>query len=103
LDLPFKELLIEDTSWSSEEELWVWNATDTDQLFFDLDNTARFRVAQVSFRRNAAAPPPASKKERLEPAMQITAAMDKEGLGLLTWWPADDEEEGGGEEGGEDG
>jgi len=42
-----KELLIEDTSWSSEEELWVWNATDTDQLFFDLDNTARFRVAQV--------------------------------------------------------
>jgi len=35
--------------------------------------------------------------------MQITAAMDKEGLGLLTWWPADDEEEGGGEEGGEDG
>ena len=56
----------------------------------------------MSFRRNAAAPPPASKKERLEPAMQITAAMDKEGLGLLTWWPADDEE-GGGEEGGEDG
>jgi len=45
------------------------------------------------------APPSLSGAEATdtEPAMRITAAVDKEGLGLLQWWPADDMAEGEGE------
>ena len=29
------------SAWNGEEQLWVWNVTEDDALFFDLDNEAR--------------------------------------------------------------
>lgn len=93
-----KALLQAPSSWSGDEKLWVWNVTESDQLFFDIDNMARFRVMDVSYARQLSAPGPLCVEEE-RPAMSVTAAVDKEGLGLLQWWPG--EEEGGVEEEGD--
>ena len=81
------------STWSEEERLWVWNVTEDDQLFLDLENPARFRVQSVAYRRPAASgtAKPGTQQGDSEPAaMQITAAIDQAGLGLISWWPPDD-------------
>jgi DNA-directed RNA polymerase III subunit RPC8 len=94
------------SSWSEEEQLWVWNVTGDDQLFLDLENPARFRVQSVAYRRPAASAAarapgtPADGAADSEPAaMQITAAVDHPGLGLISWWPPEgDDSDGDGDE-----
>ena len=86
--------LHEFTSWSEEEELFVWNVNGgDDKLYFDLENEARFKVTAVHFRqqssqrldeRGACA---TSNSSEMEPAMKVVASMDVAGLGLLHWWP----------------
>lgn len=103
-------LLQEPSNWSTEESLWVWDVTPTDQLFIDLENELRFRVHHISFRpptnmasaRQAAATAAAARTSgkdaaaesgaTLAPAMQIIAGIDKPGLGLTSWWPPDEDE-----------
>lgn len=103
-------LLQDPARWSSEENLWVWDVTPTDPLFFDLENEVRFRVQKLSYRpptnmasaRQAAATAAAARAQNklpgndsgatLAPAMQIIAGIDKPGLGLTSWWPPDEEE-----------
>ena len=109
-------LLQEPSSWSAEENLWVWGVTATDQLFVDLENECRFRVQHIEYRpptnmasaRQAAATANAAKapgkeapKESgatLAPAMRIVAGIYKPGLGLTSWWPPDEDHDGGEEE-----
>ena len=129
-----KTLLQEPSSWSAEENLWVWNATPDHELFLDLENPVRFRVHQIAFAAQAnqasraagaaivantvtekkhavasrdalgvgaaaastalaakagtpaAAPAPVPP----EPPMRIIAGIDRSGLGLTSWWPADE-------------
>jgi len=88
-------------SWSADEKLWVWNVTESDVLFFDLQNDVRFRVVRVEF-THIMEPPRKDGTDDVLPAMRIIASVDEEGLGLLQWWPGADEEEGE-EEGGEEG
>ena len=45
------QLLPTPSSWSDEESLWMWNIYDDNPLFVDLENQARFRVVQVTYRR----------------------------------------------------
>lgn len=108
-------LLQTPSSWSAEECLWVWDVTPTDRLFFDLENEVRFRVQKIVYRpptnmasaRQAAAIAAAAQTQGkdaakdnvafLPPAMQIIAGIDKPGLGLTNWWPADELEGDGGE------
>mmetsp|Transcript_24385 Transcript_24385/g.58707 ORF Transcript_24385/g.58707 Transcript_24385/m.58707 type:complete len:223 (+) Transcript_24385:13-681(+) len=104
-------LLQDPSRWSADENLWVWDVTPTDPLFFDLENDVRFRVQQIMYRpptnmasaRQAAASAAAAQssskdiveKENgatLAPAMQIIAGVDKPGLGLTSWWPPDQED-----------
>ena len=77
-----KTLLQEPSSWSAEENLWVWDVTSTDQLFVDLENELRFRVQHISYRpptnmasaRQAAATAQAA-QHPLEPAPAAAAAV----------------------------
>ena len=106
-------LLQEPSSWSAEENLWVWDVTSSDQLFVDLENECRFRVQHIEYRpptnmasaRQAAATANAAKAQpggkeapkesgaTLAPAMRIIAGIDKPGLGLMSWWPPDEDED----------
>lgn len=51
IHVPAPRLLQENSSWNAEEKLWVWNVTEEDQLFLDLENPVRFRVEEVVFRQ----------------------------------------------------
>ena len=97
------------SSWSEEEQLWVWNVSEDDQLFLDLENPARFRVSSVAYRRPAASAEArapgtqAAGSGDSEPAaMQITAAIDHPGLGLISWWPPEGDGDGDADGDGED-
>ena len=86
-------MLPDPSSWSDEEQLWVWNVTPEDRLFIDLENKIRFRAAQVSFSHQKTPSGETGLGEVVVPTMIITGALDKSGLGLLSWWPPAEEEE----------
>ena len=50
------------SSWSADEQLWVWDYTDEDRLFLDLDNPVRFRVHKVTYNRPSTSTRPATVK-----------------------------------------
>lgn len=117
-------LLQDPSSWSPDEQLWVWDVTPENQLWLDLDNMVRFRVDDVAYEfpgntassmKVAAAAAAVHKAAAISsasgttaeaaplpvhpPAMKITAGMDRSGLGAIQWWPDDmggyeDEDEG---------
>ena len=43
-------LLQKPSSFSQEEGVWVWNVTEDNDLFLDLENPLRFRVEEVRYR-----------------------------------------------------
>eukprot|EP00933_Yihiella_yeosuensis_P052071 TRINITY_DN50060_c0_g1_i1.p1 TRINITY_DN50060_c0_g1~~TRINITY_DN50060_c0_g1_i1.p1 ORF type:complete len:212 (+),score=45.02 TRINITY_DN50060_c0_g1_i1:100-735(+) len=73
-------------------QMWVWRYEDEEtgdivNYFYEKDQLIRFRVTAVNF------PDPSWPKEkRQEKPLSILGAVDRDGLGLLDWWPQDDEE-----------
>ena len=84
----------EDTEWSESESLWVWKVNGA-ELFYDLENHARFRVVDIEFREQTVRS--ADELEGLarddEPAMKVVATFAEPGLGLVAWWPDPEAEE----------
>eukprot|EP00931_Biecheleriopsis_adriatica_P106031 TRINITY_DN80549_c0_g1_i1.p1 TRINITY_DN80549_c0_g1~~TRINITY_DN80549_c0_g1_i1.p1 ORF type:complete len:201 (-),score=46.28 TRINITY_DN80549_c0_g1_i1:38-640(-) len=69
------------------QKMWVWQYQDEEtgeltNFFYEKDQLIRFRVTAVNF-------PDASwpKERRLEKPMSIVGAVDRDGLGLVSWWP----------------
>mmetsp|Transcript_95529 Transcript_95529/g.169629 ORF Transcript_95529/g.169629 Transcript_95529/m.169629 type:complete len:200 (+) Transcript_95529:89-688(+) len=75
--------------YDSGQGMWVWRFKDeetkeTTNFFYEKDELIRFRVTAVKF-------PDASwpKEMRLKKPMSIVGAVDRDGLGLVSWWPQD--------------
>mmetsp|Transcript_10499 Transcript_10499/g.16794 ORF Transcript_10499/g.16794 Transcript_10499/m.16794 type:complete len:200 (-) Transcript_10499:68-667(-) len=71
------------------QQMWVWRYKDeetreTTNFFYEKEQLIRFRVTAVNF-------PDASwpKEKRQEKPMSITGAVDRDGLGLVDWWPTE--------------
>eukprot|EP00850_Spirogloea_muscicola_P021737 SM000260S09933 [mRNA] locus=s260:152288:154296:+ [translate_table: standard] len=67
---------------NEEEELWVWRFGDN-ELFMDIDEEVRFRVAQVSFVPTPLEPEPGAPPFA---PMRIVGDINADGLGLVSWW-----------------
>eukprot|EP00440_Ansanella_granifera_P000390 gb/GFBE01000422.1/.p1 GENE.gb/GFBE01000422.1/~~gb/GFBE01000422.1/.p1 ORF type:complete len:198 (+),score=52.12 gb/GFBE01000422.1/:1-594(+) len=69
------------------QQMWVWRYIDeetrtTTNFFYEKDEMIRFRVTSVNF------PDPSwTQEKRLAKPMSITGAVDRDGLGLVSWWP----------------
>eukprot|EP00850_Spirogloea_muscicola_P015172 SM000114S24135 [mRNA] locus=s114:165715:167771:- [translate_table: standard] len=66
---------------NEEEELWVWRFGDN-ELFMDIDEEVRFRVAQVSFVPTPLEPEPGAPPFA---PMRIVGDINADGLGLVSW------------------
>eukprot|EP00246_Nothoceros_aenigmaticus_P010384 TRINITY_DN26865_c0_g1_i1.p1 TRINITY_DN26865_c0_g1~~TRINITY_DN26865_c0_g1_i1.p1 ORF type:complete len:188 (-),score=33.61 TRINITY_DN26865_c0_g1_i1:262-825(-) len=64
------------------EKLWYWKYCE-EEMYLDLEDTVRFRVAQVKF-----PPLPLEQAKDAKPfaPMEITADINADGLGPVTWW-----------------
>mmetsp|Transcript_43060 Transcript_43060/g.71584 ORF Transcript_43060/g.71584 Transcript_43060/m.71584 type:complete len:225 (-) Transcript_43060:173-847(-) len=87
-------LLQKPSVWSTEEKVWVWELYADNPLYLDLENLARFRVLQITYRNQQSSSSANKEQGRIgitqdTSAMQITATIDEPGLGLVTWWPDD--------------
>lgn len=47
--VPGPQMLFTNTSWNSDEDVWVWTTNDGVELFFDRNETVRFRVEAETF------------------------------------------------------
>mmetsp|Transcript_54555 Transcript_54555/g.122734 ORF Transcript_54555/g.122734 Transcript_54555/m.122734 type:complete len:207 (+) Transcript_54555:95-715(+) len=73
--------------YDSAYSTWVWqyrghDATESVNFFYKKDELIRFRVTSVLF-PEAKGP----KEARREPPMRIAGAVDRDGLGCISWWP----------------
>eukprot|EP00930_Biecheleria_cincta_P037249 TRINITY_DN25543_c0_g1_i1.p1 TRINITY_DN25543_c0_g1~~TRINITY_DN25543_c0_g1_i1.p1 ORF type:complete len:214 (-),score=57.82 TRINITY_DN25543_c0_g1_i1:45-686(-) len=69
------------------QQMWVWRYHDDEtkevtNFFYEKDELIRFRVTEVQF-------PDASwpQERRQQRPMSISGAVDRDGLGLVCWWP----------------
>ncbi|CAK9069106.1 DNA-directed RNA polymerase III subunit RPC8 (RNA polymerase III subunit C8) (DNA-directed RNA polymerase III subunit H) (RNA polymerase III subunit 22.9 kDa subunit) (RPC22.9) [Durusdinium trenchii] len=67
--------------YDAAQERWVWLYQDEDtkesvNYFYEKDQLIRFRVTHVHF--------PEGKQRK---PMSIVGAVDRDGLGLVEWWP----------------
>eukprot|EP00249_Psilotum_nudum_P019455 c27262_g1_i1 orf=581-1147(+) len=77
-----EHLLQQPSTFDEEEKLWLWNYQGTD-MFMDLEEQVRFRVAQVKY-----PPIPVEQENNAKPfaPMEIIADINADGLGLVSWW-----------------
>lgn len=61
-------LMCDDSTWSEQEQLWVWNVTPEDELWLDLENPVRVRVDTVRFA------PPSNMASAKQAALLLAAA-----------------------------
>lgn len=82
-DILIPEHLLQSPSvFDENEQLWIWRFNEND-MWMDLEEEIRFRVAQVDF------PPLPVEQEKGAPPfapMQILGDINADGLGLLQWW-----------------
>uniref|UniRef100_A0A6V0I3X3 RNA polymerase III subunit Rpc25 domain-containing protein n=1 Tax=Zooxanthella nutricula TaxID=1333877 RepID=A0A6V0I3X3_9DINO len=69
------------------QQMWVWQYRNADTMehinfFYEKDELVRFRVMSVDFPE--ATGPEANKRET---PMKIVGAVDRDGLGCVSWWP----------------
>mmetsp|Transcript_14360 Transcript_14360/g.19384 ORF Transcript_14360/g.19384 Transcript_14360/m.19384 type:complete len:220 (+) Transcript_14360:169-828(+) len=67
--------------------MWVWQyrsqeTMETINFFYRRDELVRFRVTSVEF-----AAPTGPKASRQESPMKVIGAVDRDGLGCVSWWP----------------
>ncbi|KAF8820129.1 Rna polymerase Rpb7, N-terminal domain-containing protein [Cardiosporidium cionae] len=66
-----------------EEERWWWEYEDH-RLYYELNQKIRFQVVEVLFPHNNSFA--AGKQKSYEPPMIINASVEKDGLGMRSWW-----------------
>lgn len=80
----------------SNEDAWVWKTDDGVELFFDRNETVRFRVEAESWTDMAPQQRPGEAEDPddfVKSPYMITASMQQSGLGPLLWWGEGDAEE----------
>lgn len=81
---------------NSAEDAWVWKTDDGVELFFDRNETVRFRVEAETWNDLAPENRPGETHDTEEFSKSpytITASMQQSGLGPLLWWEDGDGEE----------
>jgi len=80
-------------TYDNRQNSWVWRwenpeTRDVVNFFYRKDELIRVRVTQVLF-------PPATgpKDRRRESTMKVVGAVDRDGLGCVSWWPASHHDE----------
>mmetsp|Transcript_35499 Transcript_35499/g.101372 ORF Transcript_35499/g.101372 Transcript_35499/m.101372 type:complete len:289 (+) Transcript_35499:79-945(+) len=73
--------------YDAAHEMWVWQyrsseSFETINFFYKKDELVRFRVTAVHFPE-----PTGPKGPRHHTPMQIVGAVDRDGLGCVSWWP----------------
>jgi len=84
-----EHLLQQPSIFDEKENVWMWNYNGA-ELFMDLDEEVRFRVAQLIYPRI-----PIEQETDAIPCapMEIIGNISASGLGLVSWWAEGDEEE----------
>ncbi|KAF2085684.1 DNA-directed RNA polymerase III 25 kd polypeptide [Saccharata proteae CBS 121410] len=79
--------LFEGTKYVPAESVWVWTTENGDELFFDLEETVRFRVEAEFWHDQSPQAPQTedTQTERTSP-YKIIASMQQAGLGPTLWW-----------------
>eukprot|EP00897_Mesotaenium_endlicherianum_P005428 jgi/Mesen1/4913/ME000246S04147 len=80
-----EHLLQAPSTFDEEERLWVWKFNEND-MFMDLDEQVRFRVAQVKYPALPLEQEQQDKSTKPFAPMQITGDINADGLGLVQWW-----------------
>lgn len=74
----------------ANEDAWVWKTDDGVELFFDRNETVRFRVEAEEWSDMAPQQKPGAAEDPDEfenkSPYAITASMQQSGLGPLLWW-----------------
>jgi len=87
------DLLPEGSEFSHQDQLFVWKTDDGQELFYDNQETVRFRVEEEEWHDQS----PVGPSEKEDPAQVlkspygITASMADAGLGPCLWWDGDEE------------
>mmetsp|Transcript_2468 Transcript_2468/g.6981 ORF Transcript_2468/g.6981 Transcript_2468/m.6981 type:complete len:203 (+) Transcript_2468:105-713(+) len=76
-------------TFDSAQRMWVWqyrnpDCRETINFFYEKDELIRFRVTAVTFPEFAANQQDLKRKE---PPMKVVGAVDRDGLGCVSWWP----------------
>lgn len=93
--IPGPHMLFENTVFNAAEDAWVWTTEDGHELFFDRNETVRFRVeaetwTDLSPEKQAPPGEEAEEEDRKSP-YQIIGSMQQSGLGPLLWWDQGEE------------
>jgi len=81
----------EGSVFDKDEQIWYWKLEDN-KLYMDIEEEIRFRVAKETFVDTMPAlkeSNPQSNTHRQSP-YSITATINQDGLGLMSWWPSDE-------------
>ena len=93
--VPGPHMLFDNTKYNATEEAWVWTTDEGHELFFDRNETVRFRVEAETWTDlspEKQTPPGEEAEEEARPSpYQITASMQQSGLGPLLWWDQSEE------------
>lgn len=82
------QLLFPDTTFDTNENVFVWKNDDTD-LYFDIGETVRFRIEAEEWVDQAPKGPKTDEEEDSSgkrPPYSLIASMCDPGLGPTTWW-----------------
>lgn len=94
--VPGPHMLFDNSLYNSAEDAWVWKTDDGVELFFDRNETVRFRVEAETWNDLAPENRPGETHDTEEFSKSpytITASMQQSGLGPLLWWEDGDGEE----------
>ncbi|KAL1651409.1 DNA-directed RNA polymerase III complex subunit Rpc25 [Diplodia intermedia] len=86
--------LFEGVKYVGAERVWVWVTEQGDELFFDLEETVRFRVeAEIWTDQSPQAPTTDDTPTERKSPYRIIASMAQAGLGPTLWWEEGEAEE----------
>ncbi|KAK7533713.1 DNA-directed rna polymerase III 25 kd polypeptide [Phyllosticta citricarpa] len=86
--------LFEGVNFVGQEQVWVWTTENGDELFFDLEETVRFRVeAEIWTDQSPQAPTTDDTQVERKSPYSIIGSMQQAGLGPTLWWEEGAEEE----------
>ncbi|EGX49249.1 hypothetical protein AOL_s00078g282 [Orbilia oligospora ATCC 24927] len=84
-----KDYLFEGSVFDHNEQVWVWRTEDGDELFFDKNESVRFRVEEEEFIDNTPVDPALRDSladADMKPPYKIIGSCYQSGLGVVSWW-----------------
>ncbi|KAF3928167.1 hypothetical protein AA313_de0205391 [Arthrobotrys entomopaga] len=84
-----KDYLFEGSVFDHNEQVWVWRTEDGDELFFDKNETVRFRVEEEEFVDNTPVDPALRDSladADMTPPYKLIGSCYQSGLGVVAWW-----------------